>query len=512
MLVRDDQACVPLGRILVEGDLLYLLTPLVPPTDPATSTDPFDPLGRALARYHRWVRHVPYTPQRGITDDHVAHIGFARVVIFVVSGPPAAGQKSQISLLEAARVAGGQRPQIVLACCSLDDLGIGQAENKFPTVVEISGYSRGELELAADLLFGSPTPTLAANPEPRRWSVEPRKSEDMPALYDLWCEALPERFQLDRVALQLILREGPGYCQNLVVRDPTTKQVVGFCTTFTTYLYSDRSWLGSVAAVIVKPSHRRQGIGSTLFASALGVMKSHGVVRLQLGTTYPRLLFGVPMGLNVENWFAKRGWRFDGMEPGTGQEACDWLLDMTDWNTKGLSASGLAFRFLDFVKSQQEYDEAMEFVARESVRKHGMGFYHLYGRLHGTPHMGDILLGFEGRKLVATAILYTPRSGSPVSEDIPWPGAIGSDVGGVACICITGMPSRHGGEDTGQATKPRPDDNLSINNTRDSVMIRLLDACVRALREQGMSKMFLDAMKGGQEGFQSIGRPEPSLL
>ena len=36
-------------------------------------------------------------------------------------------------------------------------------------------------------------------------------------------------------------------------------------------------------------------------------------------------------------------------------------------------------------------------------------------------------------------------------------------------------------------------------------MIRLLDACVRALREQGMHKMFLDAVKGGQEGFQSIG-------
>jgi len=41
-------------------------------------------------------------------------------------------------------------------------------------------------------------------------------------------------------------------------------------------------------------------------------------------------------------------------------------------------------------------------------------------------------------------------------------------------------------------------------------MIRLLDACVRALREQGMRKMFLDAVKGGQEGFQSIGRLGPS--
>ncbi len=37
-------------------------------------------------------------------------------------------------------------------------------------------------------------------------------------------------------------------------------------------------------------------------------------------------------------------------------------------------------------------------------------------------------------------------------------------------------------------------------------MIRLLDACVINLREQGMKKMFLDAIKGGYEGFQSIGK------
>ncbi len=43
-------------------------------------------------------------------------------------------------------------------------------------------------------------------------------------------------------------------------------------------------------------------------------------------------------------------------------------------------------------------------------------------------------------------------------------------------------------------------------------MIRLLDACVRSLREQGMRKMFLDAIKGGYEGFQSIGKHhEPCL-
>lgn len=40
---------------------------------------------------------------------------------------------------------------------------------------------------------------------------------------------------------------------------------------------------------------------------------------------------------------------------------------------------------------------------------------------------------------------------------------------------------------------------------RDSIMVRLLDACVQALQYQGMSKMYIDAVKGGEAGFQSIG-------
>ncbi len=42
-------------------------------------------------------------------------------------------------------------------------------------------------------------------------------------------------------------------------------------------------------------------------------------------------------------------------------------------------------------------------------------------------------------------------------------------------------------------------------HTRDSVMIRLLNYCVQSLQTQGMQKMYLDGIRGGYEGFQSIG-------
>lgn len=42
--------------------------------------------------------------------------------------------------------------------------------------------------------------------------------------------------------------------------------------------------------------------------------------------------------------------------------------------------------------------------------------------------------------------------------------------------------------------------------SKDTVMIRLLDACVTILKDQGMKRVFLDAVKGGYEGFQSMGK------
>jgi hypothetical protein len=51
-----------------------------------------------------------------------------------------------------------------------------------------------------------------------------------------------------------------------------------------------------------------------------------------------------------------------------------------------------------------------------------------------------------------------------------------------------------------------PDNNPDMTNSRDSVMIRLLDACVGVLKDQNKTKMFIDAVTGGSEGFRSMGK------
>jgi hypothetical protein len=48
------------------------------------------------------------------------------------------------------------------------------------------------------------------------------------------------------------------------------------------------------------------------------------------------------------------------------------------------------------------------------------------------------------------------------------------------------------------------DANPSLSYKRDTIMLRLLDECMRALSYQGMQKLFFDAVRGGDEGFQSL--------
>lgn len=62
-LLRDSTNWLPNVKTLRETDVIILLTPIVIPIsqDPTDTSDPFEPLGRALAKRHARIRQVPYT-------------------------------------------------------------------------------------------------------------------------------------------------------------------------------------------------------------------------------------------------------------------------------------------------------------------------------------------------------------------------------------------------------------------------------------------------------------------
>jgi ribosomal protein S18 acetylase RimI-like enzyme len=492
-LVRDHQACIPLTRVLGQGDIAVLLTPVVASMHlgDSPSFDPFEPLGRALADRHPWIRHVPYTARNGLTSTHVGFIKRAQAVIFVISGPPVAGQSSQIDMAEVARTLGEKRPQIIVACSDVQHLDLSQAD--FPTILQLPGYSPSDLQAAAAALFGERTVTDSNRADiqeaiqaPMTWSPEvwDANQNDVSVIEDLWKQCLPDQFQLDTFGLRSLLQRD-GYAMHFVVRIPQSGKIVGFCATYTTFVdQAGERLIGSLAMIIVNPFYRRRGIGHSLYEHALRQLRRiRGVSRIQLGSTFPRLLYGVPTESASMEWFRRRGWLMDCQSPGEGQVICDLIMRMDDWPS-GFSAasSGLTFRQATF----DDFDRITDFVVKQSARKDNMGWYDQYTNLARDGRFGDIILGLQQSTIIATALVYTPFDGSPMAQDLPWARTIGSDVGGVTCICIT-------------------DNNTLMKNSKDTVMIGLLDTCVTLLKEQGMNRVFLDGVRGGHEGFRAIG-------
>ncbi|CAK7263081.1 hypothetical protein SEPCBS119000_000301 [Sporothrix epigloea] len=494
VVARDLQECLPLTSLLDEDDLLYLLTPVVVPTEPpspsSSAKDPFEPLGKALAKYHSRIRHVPYTVRDGITQYHANHLALAKAVVFVINGPQCGGQTSQVELSRVVRDIAPNKPLIVIVCCSLSLLE--PCETFFPTLIEAKDYSISCLECAADLLFTAPgswraRAMLPMHPSQTRWlSEEWHHENDLTAVHELWCKCMPEHFHLGRDRLHSLLQR-PGYIKHFIVRDQSTRNILGFCATYTTFISSDTPCVGCIAAILVEPSHRGRGIGSALYYYSLRQVVEHDkVTRLQIGSAFPRLLLGPFAGSESEEWFRRRGWRIDASGlPGTGQDASDWVLDLSEWRVSGLSDNGLTFmRFTE--REDLGENELIEFVTRESARHNNVGWYDQYLINAQQPHAKGILVVFEGNQLVATAISYVCGKDSRMAEDLPWPDAVSDSAGGVSCICIT-------------------EDRLSTNNTRDMVMLRLINFSVQILKSEGLEKMFLDGVRGGEEGFQSVG-------
>ncbi|KAM5342584.1 hypothetical protein ACJ41O_013550 [Fusarium nematophilum] len=472
-LLWDHQNLVPLRKILGDEDLVLLLTPVVVPLSPSpTSTsDPFEPLGQALARTHPWIRHVPYTKERGISGIHVAFIKRAKVVIFILTGVSSDQGALQLDLADAVREVCEDRPIAIVACCKLLDSAVH--EFGFQTMLQCPEYSAKDLEAIATLLMSERTiptgqSTASSSASPPLWPIQTWDYDrDLSEIHALWEAALPTQFHLSRSALGSLLKRD-GYAMHHVVRDPTSGRAIGFCATFTTFADSSGDRLiGSIAAILVHQDFRGRGVGRVLHDEVLSKLnKIRGVGRIQIGSTFPRLLYGLPVPISTAEWFENRGWKLDEPAPGKGRLVSDWFLRFADSPAPDLASADMA--------------------SRESEKKYGFGWYDQYAKTIDSSHLGDVVVGLEGENLVAAALTYIPNTGSPCAADIPWPGAIGQDIGGVSCICIK-------------------DDDPDMVNRRDSVATRLLLSCRQSLGERGMVGMFVDGIKSDENVLSSLG-------
>jgi hypothetical protein len=83
---------------------LVLLTPAIVPTGKAATyedeptLDPFEVFGRALSKYRKPIRHVPYVPRDGFTELHRSYLDHADAVVIVVCEPYTDGEQKRESI------------------------------------------------------------------------------------------------------------------------------------------------------------------------------------------------------------------------------------------------------------------------------------------------------------------------------------------------------------------------------------------------------------------------------
>jgi beta-N-acetylhexosaminidase len=97
---------------------------------------------------------------------------------------------------------------------------------------------------------------------------------------------------------------------HFVVRNSSTKELFGFCTTY----YLNATGVGHIGAIIVDPARRRLSIGHSLHDRAVrALLQRKGITKFQLGVRFPNVYLGIPRSDPVEykrlrQWFAKMGW------------------------------------------------------------------------------------------------------------------------------------------------------------------------------------------------------------
>ncbi|KAM3071938.1 hypothetical protein ACMFMG_008404 [Clarireedia jacksonii] len=492
---RDSTNWLARVQSLQEPEVIILLSPVVVPVtqDPSDISDPFEPLGRALARRHAKVRHVPYTQRNGITSTHLGFIKRGHVIILCFVVRPE--QQLQLEIADVVFAVSEDKPCIIVICGDSTDM---QDSIPFPTVILTADYSTQALEMAATLIFGerqpNPNEVLAVlRPRqlepvrPKLWPVDQwNEARDVSSIHSLWVENFDRRFSIDAATLRSLLHR-EGYAKHYVVRSPTSGEVLGFCATYLSYIDQEGERLiASLAMLLVKSAYQRQGIGLSLHSHAVDQLRrTRGVIRLQLGSTFPRMLYGPLVGptgalTTSDEWFRRRGWTLDKYVPGQGQLVYDLILHTRNWTYQEQRSQEL-FRYRPC--TQDDMTRVLELVEKASIQQARMGWFDQYFSLMNGPNIKDIVLCLAGSQIVATALTYTPSCGSAAASNLPWAERVGRDVGGVTCVCI-------------------------FSSERDPIIAGLLNACVMKLHEQGMTKMFWDGVANGVTELKQFGFEE----
>jgi len=163
---------------------------------------------------------------------------------------------------------------------------------------------------------------------------------------------------------------------HFVVRNTSTKEIYGFCSTY----YFKSTSTGAIGSIIVDPSRRKLSIGHSLHNRAIrNLLQKKGVRKFQLGTRLPSIYLGIPTAdpinrKRLRKWLANMGWNL-----AQSRSVCSMILrNLPNWRPPeglGHTLSNPAVKY-DMV-SGPEYAETMLEHIKTSSRQGVLEVYQL---------------------------------------------------------------------------------------------------------------------------------------
>jgi beta-N-acetylhexosaminidase len=412
-VVRDQNHYLPLSRVINADEELLLLTPLVKPlpasalfhllqtesTVPHLGRSPsidtntsvmsgeqvFRELGRMLARYRNGkISHTSYTAN-GVRPLHENLLNRARGVVVVTAD---AGRNmyqnafaKHISMLCKLSVGPDgtprEKPCVVVAVSSPFDFA---SDTSIGTYVCTYDFTESALQALVQILYGELTPagvlpgSFSQKPQTshtrQQWLVESfSEDRDSTALDGLLLQSQDEpsvhaAALVNATSSTFLLRDPDVEEAHFVVRNSSTKELFGFCTTY----FFKNSGVGHIGAIVVDPARRRLSIGHSLHDRAVrALLQKKGITKFQLGVRFPHVYLGIPKLDPLEykrqrQWFAKLGWNVSLSTP----VATMMIRDLSTWSSpdglgQALTLSDVKY---DLVHGAEYTDAMMEHLTR----------------------------------------------------------------------------------------------------------------------------------------------------
>lgn len=521
-VVRDSKKLLPLSRVTRNEDEILLLTPLVKPL-PASSafrqyadeareqslsprpnyaTDNmvmtgervFRNFGRLLAkRRNGKVIHASYTAN-GVRTQHESLINRAKAVIVLTAD--AGRNKYQVAfakhvsmLCRLSEDSDGkvvEKPCAAVAVSSPFDL---ISEQSIGTYVCTYDFTEVALQSLVTVLCGDTgSATVRSPPIPNkvRRSSQPARQQWMVESYDDGRDstALLKLF----AAISATTRANSDLLRNasaetfsighnsikeahFVIRNSSTKELIGFCATY----YQKHDRIASVGAVVVHPGRRNQSAGFSLMERAIRFLISKtDATTLKLGTMLPSVFPGIPSFDSSEHrrlcqWFLKFGWNVE-----DGRKISKLTIpDLALWDApeglgQSLTVKGVKY---DLVHGEEYIDGVMKLVKVHAP----VDVQVMYELALKNKEGCAIIRGkkIDDASIVATVLLF--RSASALAHFVPQVNNGDHNIGGISSpVMAAGLEDQ-------------------------AILLQgLILLGIRQLKKQGMKSLHLDLVRRPQ--------------